>query len=166
MTDSAEPARADEADEARLVDISQRLSLLLQQHIGPWVERSVLARAEQSHAVTDELRAAAQRASAQASMEVGATIRDLLATDIDEQRSTPLSVLRAAIGFPTAVLLEHEVPAPDRPAFEADAFPEDVFGLTPANFADIHPDLHAPGLEWGAAKAFVHLRRREAEGRV
>ncbi len=37
-------------------------------------------------------------------------------------------------------------------------------GLAPASFADLHPDLHEPGLVWGAAKAHVVLARRRREG--
>jgi len=38
--------------------------------------------------------------------------------------------------------------------------------LAPAAFEDVAPELRDPGIEWGAAKAFVHLRRRRAEGVV
>jgi hypothetical protein len=50
-------------------------------------------------------------------------------------------------------------PVPRDP-FAVRAFPEDLYGLVPATFEDIAPELKDPGLEWGAAKAFVHLRRR------
>jgi hypothetical protein len=43
-------------------------------------------------------------------------------------------------------------------------FPDDLYDLTPASFADIDPALHEPGLVWGAAKAHVHLRRRAQGG--
>jgi hypothetical protein len=56
------------------------------------------------------------------------------------------------------------VPPAERDEFAERAFPEDVHGLAPAAFEDISPDLRGPGIEWGAAKAFVHLRRRRAEG--
>ena len=36
-------------------------------------------------------------------------------------------------------------------------FPDDVYDLSPATFADVDPALHEPGLVWGAAKAHVHL---------
>ena len=43
-------------------------------------------------------------------------------------------------------------------------FPDDVYDLAPATFDDVSPDLHDPGLRWGAAKAHVHLKRRRAAG--
>ena len=45
------------------------------------------------------------------------------------------------------------------------AFPDDVYDLAPASFADVDPALHEPGLVWGAAKAHVHLARRRRDGR-
>ena len=43
-------------------------------------------------------------------------------------------------------------------------FPDDLYDLTPGSFRDLDPALHEPGLEWGAAKAHVHLARRRAAG--
>jgi hypothetical protein len=45
------------------------------------------------------------------------------------------------------------------------SFPDDVYDLTPASFADVDPALHEPGLVWGAAKAHVHLARRRRQGK-
>jgi hypothetical protein len=52
-----------------------------------------------------------------------------------------------------------------RDEFSLRNFPDDVYDLTPASFADVDPELHEPGLLWGAAKAHVHLARRRREGR-
>ncbi len=38
-------------------------------------------------------------------------------------------------------------------------FPDDAYDLSPGSFAELNPDLRVPGLEWGAAKAYVHRRR-------
>ncbi len=46
-----------------------------------------------------------------------------------------------------------------RDAHSIQLHPDDIYDLTPATFAEIHPSLHEPGLAWGAAKAHVHLRR-------
>ena len=64
------------------------------------------------------------------------------------------AVLRAAGASP--------VPRDD---FDVRNFPDDVYGLSPATFADVDPALHEPGLVWGAAKAHVHLARRRREGK-
>ena len=87
-------------------------------------------------------------------------IRTLLSMDLDEQATNPLALLRSAVRYPTEVLAAHGVPPVDRDEFAVRAFPDDVYDLSPASFGDVHPDLHEPGLVWGAAKAHVHLQRR------
>jgi len=94
--------------------------------------------------------------------EIGPPLRELLATDVDQQQTTPLSVLRSAVRFPTHVLADGGVPAPDRDDFDASRFPDDPYRLTPASFADIDPELGPIGITWGAAKAFEVLQRRGA----
>ncbi len=109
---------------------------------------------------------AAEAAAKQAKAQVMPRIRELLATDIDAQTTTPLAVLREGIGPATAVLAELGARPVQRDDFAVRAFPADVYALAPAAFEDIAPELRDPGIEWGAAKAFVHLRRRRAEGLV
>jgi hypothetical protein len=58
------------------------------------------------------------------------------------------------------VLRAAGVPPVRRDEFAEHAFPDDVYDLAPASFADVDPSLHEPGLVWGAAKAHVHLSRR------
>lgn len=135
-----------------------------------WVERSVVrvVTAWQGSPPAEGVLAAAREAGRRAAVEVGAEVRALLAADIDEQRSTPLSVLRAAaIRYPTAVLREAGVPPVERDPVQARLLPDDVYDLSPATFADVDPALAEPGLVWGAAKALAHRRRhaspREAQ---
>ena len=89
-----------------------------------------------------------------------AELGTLLALDIDEQRSTPLTVLRAAARLPTRVLADGGTPTPRRDEMARRMEPDDVYDLGPATFADISPAVAEAGMAWGAAKAFVHLRRR------
>lgn len=93
-----------------------------------------------------------------------AALSDLLDTDVDEQRTNPLSLFRDAVRAPTALLREAGVAPPAPDAFAATAFPDDVYHLGPATWADIDPALHEPGLVWGAWKAMTVLRRRRDEG--
>jgi hypothetical protein len=131
-----------------------------------WVERCVEGRMVAFGGQVDAaLRAAARQAGAAAAADVGARLRALLATDVDEQRTNPLSVLRSAARYPTEVLAAAGVPPVVRGAFDERAAPDDVYGLEPATWADIDPALHDLGTAWGAAKAFVVLARRRAEGR-
>ena len=126
------------------------------------VERILLAYRGQ---VDPEERRAAEQAGAEARAEVGPEVRALLLTDIDEQRTSPLALVRGAVRYPTAVLEQAGVPPVERDPFTVRQFPDDPYDLTPASFADLDPALHEPGLTWGAAKAHVHLARRRREGR-
>lgn len=93
----------------------------------------------------------------------------LLGADVDDQRTNPLSLFRDAVIRPTGWLLERGArpPVAGRSVtdpFISDRFPDDVFGLGPATWSDIHPDLHGPGIAWGAWKAMTVLTRRREEG--
>lgn len=137
-----------------LAEKADALADAVEAALGPWVVASV------ARVVGDDrLRAEAEAAAGRAVAEVAPQVRALLATDIDEQAATPLSLLRTAVRHPTEVLRRAGVDPVERDAFAERAFPEDVYDLTPATFGDVAPELEGPGLEWGAAKAFVHLQR-------
>ena len=121
-----------------------------------WVERSVARRLPSAD------RAAVAAAAGRARREVGGQVRALLALDVDEQRTTPLTLLRGAVRYPTEVLKEASVPPVPRDREQERLFPDDVYDLTPASFGDVHPSLHDLGIAWGAAKAFTHLQRHQA----
>jgi hypothetical protein len=102
---------------------------------------------------------AAEEAAQAARLEIGAALRALLEADIDEQRTTPLTLLRTAVRYPTEVLEAAGVPGLERDRFAEEAFPDDIYDLSPATFADIDPSLADAGLAWGASKAFAHKKR-------
>jgi hypothetical protein len=126
-----------------------------------WVERSVarIVVAWTGKAPDAGTVEAAQEAGRRAAAEVGAQVRALLAADIDEQWTTPLSLLRSAVRFPTAVLQDAGVPPVERDPFREKLEPADLYDLSPATFADVDPALAEPGMVWGAAKALAHRRR-------
>lgn len=105
---------------------------------------------------------AAEEAGRRAAADIAGAVRNLLAQDVDDQRTTPLALLRAAVAYPTAVLQAAGVPPVDRDRFAVERFPDDPYDLTPATLADIDPSLADVGLAWGAAKAFEHKRRHSA----
>ena len=129
--------------------------------IGPWVERSV-ARIMVAYAgaVPSEVAAAARRSGAEAAEAVGTELRRLLALDAERQPTNPLSILRAAVRYPTAVLQRAGVPPVVRDEYRERAFPDDVYDLAPATWRDIDETLHEPGIIWGAWKAKTVLDRR------
>lgn len=144
-------------DEQKLADFARVLGDAVEQVLPGWVIGCVEDRAPM---LTAPLREQAERAAELAAEETMPMLRQLLATDIAEQRGNPLDLLRMAVKYPTEVLAAAGIAAGTRDEFDERVFPDDVYALTPASFADVHPSLHEPGLMWGAAKAHVHLRRR------
>jgi hypothetical protein len=131
-----------------------------------WVVRSVERvlvgwRGEADPAVMAE----AAEAGARAGVEVGARLRALLEADIDDQRATPLAVVRDAVRFPTEVLRRAGVPPRPRDAAAEALFPDDDYDLVPGSLADLDPALGELAIAWGAWKAMAHRRRHGPTGR-
>lgn len=152
-------------DEAKLAGYASRLAEVTERVLPTWVERAVISRTSTDRFETDSLLyVATHQAQVDAARTVLPKLRVLLRLDIDRQRSTPLEVIRKAVPYPTRVLQLAGVLAPERDGFSTRQFPADIYDLTPMSLAAVHEDLHEPGLEWGAAKAHVHLRRRREAG--
>lgn len=163
----APPSRAGDADEAALSEYARALSDAVPPALRRWVIRSIEGVAAGSGIELDDaLRAESDAAAQRCATEIGAQVADLLSTDLDDQRGTPLDLLRSAVAHPTAVLIGVGCAPVERDEFDQRVFPDDIYGLTPASFADIDESLHEPGLYWGAAKAHVHLARRRAAGQL
>jgi hypothetical protein len=112
-----------------------------------------------SGAVPAPVAEAARQAGARATGAVGEELRRLLALDVEQQSTNPLSILRGAVRYPTAVLREAGVPEVRRDEFRERAFPDDVYDLSPASWRDVDESLHTPGIIWGAWKAKTLLDR-------
>ncbi len=161
--------------EARLAELADELVDGVVAALPGWVDQCVsrVTEAWNGQAATDPTRVPAEvpadalaEAGRRAADEVGERLRVLLATDVDEQWTGPLAVLRTAVPFPTELLRAAGIPPVDRDGDAVRMFPDDSYDLTPSAFADIHPDLQGPGLAWGAAKAFVHRRRHLKAGHL
>ena len=151
---------AEPGPEAQLAVYADALARGVERALPVWVVRSVeRVMIASSGEVPDHVRTAAREAADRALAEVGSDVRHLLEADVDQQQTTPLALLRTAVRYPTGVLREAGVVPVERDRFAREAFPDDVYDLTPAAFADLDPDLADPGLAWGAAKAFVHKLR-------
>lgn len=164
MADDARSPTDPAGDEAALAGYATALADGIESTLGPWVEQAVAKVSDRWRPGGADLSEPAAAAGRRATVEVGGRVRSLLATDVDEQRTGPLAALRDAVRYPTEVLAGAGVPPVVRDEFAERAFPDDVYDLAPATFADLHPDLTGPGLMWGAAKAHVVLARRRAEG--
>ncbi len=109
-----------------------------------------------------EITAQAQASAALATARVVAALEDLLALDPDEQRATPLQIVRTAVREPTALLLDLGMPEVVRDEHDERSWPDDVYGLGIVTFADLDDDDLAPlHLMWGVAKATVMKARHE-----
>ncbi len=125
-----------------------------------WVERSVQRVLVAQRGWADpEVMASARAAGERARADVAPRVRALLADDIDDQRTNPLSLLRQAVRYPTEVLRQAGVQRVERDRFSEQRFPDDDYDLTPASFSDVDPALFEPGIAWGAAKAWLHKQR-------
>lgn len=122
-----------------------------------WVERTVGAVAGSGGVVVDATELAALVSDVVVDLET--RFLELAETDIDRQRTTPLSIFRAACE-PVADFLR----ARSVPPVAAEGV--DPYGIHPAQLADIGPAVHEAGMMWGAAKAAVHLQRRRDEGLI
>ena len=105
---------------------------------------------------------AAEQAGRQAAVTIGPKLRRLLAADVDEQRSNPLTVVRTAVSWPTAVLRGAGIEPVRRDEHSRTHFPDDIYGITPMTWADLGPEVHDAGILWGALKARAHLERHRA----
>ena len=145
---------------------ARALAAAVEEALPGWVERSV-ERLLVAFAGTADPGAMeeARDAGRRAAQDVGGRVRALLEADVDDQRTNPLAVLRSAVRYPTEVLARAGVPPVVRDDFSQERFPDDVYDLSPAAFADVDSALHQLGLEWGAAKAWVHMQRHGRAGR-
>jgi len=154
------------ADLAALDRYASALADALEAALGPWVERCVLQRAAAGGVrITDELRARTAEAAQAATSGTAPRIRALLLSDIDQQPTGPLAIVRSAVAFPTAVLRQAGVAPVARDDAACAMFPDDDYDLTPTSFAELDPALAELGIAWGAAKAHIHLARRRADTR-
>ena len=152
-------------DEAALAEYAATLADAIDDALPGWVVRCVthVTQVQTGSAPAPQEMEAAHQAGQRALSDTGGRIRVLLLADVDQQKTTPLALLREAVRYPTEVLAQAGIAPVARDPFAAEAFPQDVYDLSPANFADIAPELAEPGLAWGAAKAFVHKRRHRSD---
>lgn len=140
---------------AMLLDSARRV-------VPAWLRRITIEAGWRCGADTAKLEQRIDTVVERASRDLIERLADLLGTDVDDQRTTPLSLLRASVREPTQLLHELGAVPPSSP--DADRFPDDDFRLGPATWSDVDPSLHEPGLTWGAWKAMTVLARRRDEG--
>lgn len=142
----------DDPDELLAVAASQLVEAV-DAAIEGWAQRCLLTRAPQ-------LRDEAVAASRACRSEVRAALTALVESDIDEQRATPLQIVRLSAGRLARVLADAGIAPPPPAASLSGVGADDAYALGPASWADLGDEVNEAGLRWGAAKAMVHLRRR------
>lgn len=152
MDADAAALRLRETSDAILVGVARTLP--------GWVERGIARIADAWGRLDPDERAAldagAREAAVAATTRVTAALRALFATDAAAQRSTPLEIVRTATREVTEVLAAAGIPPVERDAFAERAFPDDLYGVTPATLADLGDEELGPlQLAWGLAKVQV-----------
>ncbi len=139
------------------------LARAIERSLEPWLERCVVTTAAaQLGACPPELADVAASTARRVAPSIADAVGQFLALDVDAQRGTPLAMLRSAVVHPTEVLRAAGVPPVERDEFLRQTFPDDVYGLVPASWSDLGPEVQEPGIVWGAWKAGVVLSRRRA----
>ena len=152
------------SDEVQLPAPARELLTVAGEVTGPWIRRSLLGAAA-AHDVDASVWTDLDDTVDASAVDLLARLETLLATDVDEQRTNPLSLYRSVIADASSLLGRHGIPEPAADSFAAEHFPDDPYRLGPATWSDVDETLHVPGLTWGAWKAMTVLQRRRDEGR-
>jgi hypothetical protein len=165
MTD-ATPEDDEARARARLDEMGAAIVAGVDAHVPTWararVERLLDAWAGASAPVRARAEVESAAAGEAAADRVIAELRALFALDPEQQRATPLEIVRSAYREPASVLAAAGVPPVVRDEFDERAWPDDVYGLVPRTLGDLgDPELAPLHLAWGLAKAAV-LRARRA----
>ena len=119
-------------DDRALARYGDELVQAVESSLGDWIEscvHSILR--EQGRSIDDRTANLISAARRDAARDVVAELRTVLALDVDEQRKNPLSILRAAVRFPTQVLHAVGAQPVERDEFDEQSFPDDEFGSRP-----------------------------------
>ena len=143
---------------ARLAQTGAAIVAGVERCLPGWVERQVAHILDAWGRLDPDARARvgedARAAGVVATARIGEALRSLLAAPVDEQRATPLEIVRSAYREPTGVLAAAGVPAVVRDQFDERAWPDDRYGLVPLTLGDLGDEDLAPLLlAWGMAKA-------------
>lgn len=149
-------------DPPELARYATALAEAIDRALPGWVVRCV---EERMGDVPAGVVAEAEEAGRRARTKVGPEVRRLLLTDVDQQWTGPLDLVRRAVRYPTGVLRAAGVQPVVRDEYAQRIAPDDIYDLAPASFADLDPALRDAGIEWGAAKAHTVVTRRRREGK-
>lgn len=141
---------------ARLLETSNEV-------VAQWVERLIRKHCDDqkiSDLVVGDLLSSVV---ARVNREVHSNLHELLSLDVLEQRSNPLAIFRQATRSVSELLTQIGCTPKARDEFDERSFPDDIFGLSPATWADIDETMVEPGIEWGAWKAATIMMRKKKQ---
>ncbi len=154
-----------------LAELGASLGALLVAAVPDWVEREVgrlldawVATRPPGDVDRTAVESEAEEAGRRAAADVAVHLQALLSADVDAQSTTPLEIVRAAVVYPTGVLLRAGVAPVVRSPFDEARFPDDAYGLIPASLGAVDASLTEPARAWGAAKAMAHKARHGRSG--
>jgi len=86
------------------------------------------------------------------------------AADVEDQRTTPLAIVRSLRVEATSVLMAAGVPPVERDPYDERAFPDDIYGIVPKDLGELgDEDLGAALIAWGLGKSGVLRDRRNPD---
>lgn len=148
-------------DQERLQAYAEDLAKQIDVGLPEWIRESLGRFLGQDQLL--ELQGETEAAEREASTQLMVQLRRFLDQDIDQQRTTPLAILRQAVPLVTRILQQAGVPHANRDRDAARIHPDDYYDLTPASYGDFGDDVQQASLLWGAAKAHIHIQRRKSE---
>ncbi len=127
--------------------------------IRPWLMLVVTERF--GGAIPPESAEAVEAAVSAAADEAHRSLTELALASPETPLSGPLERLRRSVQPVTDMLDAASVPKPPRNPVDMEMRPNDTYAIGPLTFTDLSQDVHTAGITWGAAKAYIHTRRRE-----
>ena len=151
-----------EESEQAFQHYSVELTAAIDRDVRAWLTMSVRSRIPTDR-WSAELDTTVEQMAESTHREILSELATLLSQDLDDQRDTPLGVLRRAAIPATELLAAQQIPPLQRDEFERKADPYDHYGIAPKTWSDVSETVGSAGIAWGAAKAYVHLQRRNSK---
>ena len=148
------------ADQQKYLNYGLELVDAVDRAIRPWLQQVIEQRA--GGGATADAEASIANAIEAAASQTHAALNDLAHADVDAPLSGPLERIRNSMGPVTDVLASINAHQVRRDPMDIEMRPDDVYALGPLTFLDLGEDVHSAGITWGAAKAHLHMSRRNS----
>ncbi len=143
------------SDEEKFEQYGRALHAAVSEAVRPWLVREVSSRLGSAD---DELALLLEETA----QDVERSIDELVGADVDQPLSGPLERIRLCVEPLNSELDRRGVEPPARNTVDRQLRPLDRHELGPMTFRDLSDGVHDAGINWGAAKAHLHLKRRRS----